>query len=150
MLKRLKERGLRISLWINPYIAQRSALFEEGLEKGYLVKRPDGGVWQWDKWQAGMGLVDFTNPAACRWFGDRLRALLDMGVDCFKTDFGERIPTEVVYFDGSDPVKMHNYYPPRQTVFEMLEAGRETVVARSTTTGGQNFRSLGGSHRHLW
>ncbi len=26
-----------------------------------------------------------------------------MGVDCFKTDFGERIPTEVVYYDGSDP-----------------------------------------------
>ncbi|HET8669395.1 MAG TPA: TIM-barrel domain-containing protein, partial [Candidatus Saccharimonadales bacterium] len=73
-------------------------------------KRSDGDVWQWDKWQAGMGLVDFTNPAACRWFADKLRALVDMGVDAFKTDFGERIPTEVVYFDSSDPVKMHNYY----------------------------------------
>ena len=63
---------------------------------GYLLKRPDGDVWQWDRWQAGMGLVDFTNPDACRWFGDKLRALVDMGVDCFKTDFGERIPTDVV------------------------------------------------------
>ncbi len=34
-----------------------------------------------------------------------------MGVDALKTDFGERIPTNVVYFDGSDPAKMHNYYP---------------------------------------
>jgi alpha-D-xyloside xylohydrolase len=40
MLKRLKERGLRLCVWINPYIAQRSALFDEGMEKGYLVKRP--------------------------------------------------------------------------------------------------------------
>ena len=33
MLKRLKERGLKISIWINPYIAQRSHLFKEGMEK---------------------------------------------------------------------------------------------------------------------
>ncbi len=54
-------------------------------------------VWQWDMWQAGMGLVDFTNPDARRsGTQDKLRALLDKGVDCFKTDFGERIPTDVV------------------------------------------------------
>ena len=145
MLRRLKERGLRICVWINPYIAQRSALFDEGMAGGYLVKRPDGDVWQWDQWQAGMGLVDFTNPGACRWFGDKLRALVDMGVDCFKTDFGERIPTDVVYFDGSDPVKMHNYYTYlyNQTVFELLEEklgkGQAAVFARSATTGGQQF-----------
>ncbi|MFQ8778110.1 MAG: TIM-barrel domain-containing protein [Roseburia sp.] len=45
-----------------------------------------------------------------KWYGKKLEALLDMGVDCFKTDFGERIPTDAVYYDGSDPVKMHNYY----------------------------------------
>lgn len=145
MLKRLKERGLRLSLWINPYIAQRSALFAEGMARGYLVKRPDGDVWQWDKWQAGMALVDFTNPAACRWFADKLRALVDMGVDTFKTDFGERIPTEVVYFDGSDPLKMHNYYTYlyNKTVFELLEEklgrGQAVVFARSATAGCQQF-----------
>jgi alpha-D-xyloside xylohydrolase len=145
MLQRLKARGLRICVWINPYIAQRSALFDEGMEHGYLVKRPDGDVWQWDRWQAGMGLVDFTNPDARQWFGDKLRALLDMGVDCFKTDFGERIPTDVVYFDGSDPVKMHNYYAYlyNKTVFEVLEEkrgqGEAAVFARSATTGGQQF-----------
>jgi len=110
MLKRLKERGLRICVWINPYIAQRSPLFTEGVRQGYLLKKPDGDAWQTDLWQTGMGIVDFTNPAARQWFGDKLRALVDMGVDCFKSDFGERIPTDVAYFDGSDPAKMHNYY----------------------------------------
>lgn len=110
MLKRLKSRGLKICVWINSYIAQKSRLFDEGMENGYLVKNPDGSVWQWDRWQAGMGLVDFTNPAAVDWFKAELKKLMDMGVDCFKTDFGERIPINVVYFDGSDPVKMHNYY----------------------------------------
>jgi len=145
MLKRLKERGLRICVWINPYIGQRSALFEEGRARGYLLKRPNGDVWQWDQWQAGMGLVDFTNPDAYRWFGDKLRALVDMGVDCFKTDFGERIPTDVVYADGSDPVKMHNYYAflYNRCVFEVLDEklgqGEATLFARSATVGSQRF-----------
>jgi alpha-D-xyloside xylohydrolase len=145
MLERLKARDLRICLWINPYIAQQSALFDEAAERGYLLERPNGDVWQWDRWQAGMGIVDFTNPDARRWFGDKLRALVDMGVDCFKTDFGERIPTDVVYFDGSDPVKMHNYYPYiyNKTVFEVLEEklgeGEAVLFARSATAGCQQF-----------
>ena len=145
MLARLKARGLHICVWINPYIAQQSTMFDEGIAGGFLVKRPNGDVWQWDRWQAGMALVDFTNPEACRWFGDKLRALIDMGVDTFKTDFGERIPTDVVYFDGSDPTRMHNYYTflYNQAVFKVLEEklgeGQAAVFARSATTGGQQF-----------
>jgi alpha-D-xyloside xylohydrolase len=145
MLRRLKERGLHICVWINPYIGQRSPLFAEGMREGYLIKRPTGDVWQWDLWQPGMAIVDFTNHAARQWFGNKLRALLDTGVDCFKTDFGERIPTDVVYSDGSDPQKMHNYYAQlyNQTVFEVLEerrgAGDAVLFARSATAGGQQF-----------
>ncbi|MGC9347603.1 MAG: alpha-xylosidase [Anaerolineae bacterium] len=145
MLARLKARGLRICVWINPYIAQRSVLFDEGMANGYLLKRPDGSVWQWDLWQSGMAIVDFTNPEAREWYRDKLRELLDMGVDCFKTDFGERIPVDVVYFDGSDPVKMHNYYSYlyNRTVFEVLEEvrgeGEAVVFARSATAGGQKY-----------
>ncbi len=145
MLKRLKERGLHICVWINPYIAQRSPLFAEGRQQGYLLKKPNGDVWQRDLWQPGMAIVDFTNPAACQWFRDKLGALLDMGVDCFKTDFGERIPTDVVYHDGSDPHKMHNYYSYiyNKIVFDLLEErrglGEAVLFARSATAGGQQF-----------
>ncbi len=145
MLRRLKERGLHICVWINPYIAQRSPLFAEGMALGYLIKTPNGDVWQSDLWQAGMGLVDFSNPDACAWYGAKLKHLLDMGVDTFKTDFGERIPTDVIYFDGSDQQRMHNYYPQlyNQTVFDVLRtergAGDAVVFARSATAGGQQF-----------
>ncbi|WP_432105657.1 alpha-xylosidase [Streptomyces sp. bgisy091] len=145
MIARLKERGLRISMWINPYIAQKSSLFAEGAELGHLVRRENGDIWQWDLWQPGMALVDFTNPAARAWYGDKLRALLDQGVDCFKTDFGERIPTDVVWHDGSDPERMHNYYAQvyNRTVFELLEkergVGEAVLFARSATAGGQQF-----------
>ncbi len=145
MLGRIKEKGLNICVWINPYIAQESVLFAEGKEKGYLLKRPNGDVWQWDMWQPGMALVDFTNPDACKWFQDKLEVLLDMGVDCFKTDFGERIPTNCTYFDGSDPEKMHNFYTYlyNKTVFDLLERkrgkGEAVLFARSATAGGQKF-----------
>ena len=145
LLKRLKERGLKICVWINSYIGQKSPLFKEAMENGYLLKRPDGSVWQWDLWQAGMGLVDFTNPQAWKWYQGKLRALLDMGVDCFKTDFGERIPTDCVYYDGSDPVLMHNYYTYlyNKCVFELLEEHKgkneACLFARSATAGGQKF-----------
>ncbi|MCR5271742.1 MAG: alpha-xylosidase [Lachnospiraceae bacterium] len=145
MLKRIKEKGIKVCVWINPYIAQASAIFEEGMENGYFVKRENGDVWQWDMWQPGMALVDFTNPDACKWYQSKLKALTDMGVDCFKTDFGERIPTDCVYYNGADPEKMHNYYTYlyNKCVFELLKQEKgdndALVFARSATAGGQKF-----------
>jgi len=145
MLKRLKKKGLKICVWINPYISQFSPLFEEGVRQGYLLKRLDGEVYQRDAWQPGMGLVDFTNPGAVKWYQGKLRRLLEMGVDCFKTDFAELIPTDVVYHDGSDPALMHNLYSYlyNKAVFELLEnfhgKGGALVFARSGTTGSQKF-----------
>ncbi len=145
MLARLKKKGLKICVWINSYVGQASSLFEEGAKNGYFLKRPNGDVWQWDMWQPGLAIVDFTNPQAREWYAGKLEALLDMGVDCFKTDFGERIPTDVLYYDGSDPQKMHNYYTYlyNKTVYDLLvrKRGREEAVlfARSATAGGQKF-----------
>ncbi len=145
MLKRIKEKGIRVCVWINPYIGQESVLFTEGMEKGYFLKKKNGDVWQWDMWQSGLAVVDFTNPEARSWYQGKLEMLMDMGVDCFKTDFGERIPTNVTYFDHSDPHKMHNFYTYlyNQAVYEVLERrrGKEEAVlfARSATAGGQKF-----------
>ena len=145
LIKALKEKGLKVCVWINPYIAQASRLFDEGRDKGYLIRRKDGSVWQWDMWQPGLAIVDFTNPEAKAWYLSKLKDLLDMGVDCFKTDFGERIPTEdVQYFDGSDPEKMHNFYTYlyNEAVYGLLkqEKGDDAVVfARSATAGTQQF-----------
>jgi alpha-D-xyloside xylohydrolase len=145
LLARLHDRGLKVSVWINPYIAQRSRLFSEGRDRGFLVRRADGSVWQIDEWQPGMALVDFTNPDAVAWFQRHLREVLGQGVDAFKTDFGERIPTDVVWHDGSDPQRMHNYYTHlyNRTVFDVLAAergeGEAVLFARSATAGGQRF-----------
>lgn len=146
LLAKLHERGIKVCVWINPYIGQKSPLFDEGVKGGYFIKRADGQVWQWDRWQAGMAIVDFTNPEAVEWYQGKLRHLMDQGVDCFKTDFGERIPTEgVVYHDGSDPMLMHNYYTQlyNKAVYDVIAevrgADQAILFARSATVGGQRF-----------
>ncbi|HMI84091.1 MAG TPA: alpha-xylosidase [Polyangiaceae bacterium] len=145
MLRRLHERGLRVSVWINPYVSELSSLFAEGRDRGFFLKNRKGEVYQRDDWQPGIALVDFTNPDAVSWYQGALRRLLEMGVDCFKTDFGERIPDDAVYFDGSDPERMHNFYPYlyNEAVFSLLEQfhgkGKAVVFARSATAGSQKF-----------
>lgn len=145
MLKRLHDRGLKVCVWINPYLGQKAAVFDEAAEKGYLLKKPDGDIWQWDLWQPGLAVVDFTNPEATEWYKNHLRRLMNQGVDCFKTDFGERIPTDVVYHDGSDPKWMHNYYTYlyNKAVFEVIQEVKgepeACLFARSATVGGQKF-----------
>lgn len=145
MLKRLHDKGLEICVWINSYIGQQSKLFDIGKEKGYFIKNPDGSVFQADLWQPGMAIVDFTNPEACDWYKGLLKTLFDMGVNNIKTDFGERIPTKCTYYNGMDPIKMHNYYTYlyNKVIFEALEEyygkDKACLFARSATVGGQKF-----------
>lgn len=146
MLRRYHGRGLKISAWINPYVAQASPLFDEGLEKGYFLKKENGDVWQSDLWQGGLAVVDFTNPAARDWYCGHLRRILEMGVDAFKTDFGERIPVRGIrYFDGSDPVRMHNYYTylynqaVREVICQVKGEDQAVLFARSATAGSQKM-----------
>ncbi|CDO70687.1 Glycoside Hydrolase Family 31 protein [Trametes cinnabarina] len=140
--------GVQICVWINPYISQLSPIFQEAVREGYLIKRKDGTPWQerWDLWQPGLGVVDVTNPDARKWYEAKLDALIDLGVDTFKTDFGERTPhADVVFHDGSDPKRIHNTYSViyNEMVFRLLERrfgkGEAVVFARSATTGGQRF-----------
>ncbi|KAF5387077.1 hypothetical protein D9615_001804 [Tricholomella constricta] len=158
-LAEIKEKyGVKICLWINPYVSQLSPIFKEGIEGGFFIKRTDGTPWQWDLWQPGLAVVDVTNPAARKWYTDKLSALLDMGVDAFKTDFAERIPhASVVFHDGSDPMRVHNTYSViyNELVFGLLRKrfgeGEAVVFARSSAAGGQRFPvHWGGDCESTW
>lgn len=148
-ISRIKESGLckKVCVWINPYIAQHGAAFKHAAEQGYLLKRKNGDVWQWDLWQAGMGLLDVTNPKAVEWYTQCLESLFDKGVDALKTDFGERIPTlDVQWHDPTvDPHKMHNYYAfaYNQIVYRALQKrygeNEAVLFARAACAGTQRF-----------
>ena len=160
-MARMKESKLvhKVCVWINPYLGQATPVFTYAAEKGYLLKRENGDVWQWDLWQTGMALIDFTNPEACKWYEDCLEKLFETGVDCLKTDFGERIPTQGVrWYDQSvDSQRMHNYYPftYNKLVYAAMQRrhGNDQAVlfARAATSGTQRFPLCwGGDCESTW
>lgn len=148
-ISRLKSSGLvkKVCLWVNSYVAQSSSAFNFAASKGYLLRRKNGDIFQWDLWQTGMGIVDFTNPEACDWYVSCLNKLFDIGVDAIKTDFGERIPTaDVQWFNESlNTSKMHNYYAfiYNKVVYEAMQdrfgENEAVLFARAATAGSQRF-----------
>ncbi|KAG6887526.1 hypothetical protein C0995_014629 [Termitomyces sp. Mi166 len=157
-LAKIKEKyGVKICAWINPYISQLSPIFKEGVEGDFFIKRTDGTPWQWDLWQPGLAVLDVTNPAARKWYTDKLSTLLDLGIDAFKTDFGERIPhANVVFRDRSDPMRMHNTYAVmyNELVFDLLRKrfgeGEAVLFARSSATGDRFPVHWGGDCESTW
>ncbi len=146
MIERIHQKGIKTCVWINPYFAQKSKLFAVGCENGYFIKNANDKVFQRNEWQAGNAILDVTNPQAVQWYKENLRNILKTGVDCFKTDFGERIPTEdVVYHSGADPLIMRNRYAYmyNEIVYNLLveELGeKEAIVfARGAWAGSQKF-----------
>ena len=110
----LTERGIRFLGYINPYIANDAAMFAEGAAAGFFALKLDNDdVALVDFGEFDCGVVDFTNPAACDWFADRVigREMLDFGLSGWMADFGEYLPTDIRLFDGSDPMEAHNRWP---------------------------------------
>lgn len=148
MIEQLHESSFRVSLWEHPYLAAGSEAFSEAAAAGYLVKNCDGRPYILDGLvldQGRGGIVDFTNPDAARWWKEKHRPLLEMGVDLFKTDFGEDVPQDAVFANGMTGAAVHNLYPNlyNQTVDEItaeVRGDRESLTwGRSAWTGGQRY-----------
>lgn len=123
-VRRIRESGLHLVLWQIPVIKYEwngtpcEALRDderEAIEKGYCVTNADGTPYRiTENWFHNSLLLDFTNPEAVRWWFDRRKYLLDMGVEGFKTDGGEFLfPQDARLYDGTDGLGGHNRYPAR-------------------------------------
>jgi alpha-D-xyloside xylohydrolase len=145
LLADVHDSGMRVSLWINPYIGVESPLFAQGAERGFFLRAADGSAWVgslWGDYHPPVAVVDFTNPEAAAWWADLVRARIADGADVLKTDFGEAIPVDAVACDGTTGDRLHNRYAllyNDAAVAAMRSAGieRPVVWARSTWAGGQ-------------
>ena len=162
-IKYLHDRSLRLCLWEHPYVSVESPLFVEAETNGYFVKHADGRVYVIDyglslaprpdgvvraalpenSWNAKVAIIDLTNPKAYAWFQDLHRPALRIGVDVFKTDFGEDIPADACFWNGETGATMHNLYPLlyNRAVYEVTkqERGYGIVWSRSGTAGNQRY-----------
>ena len=114
-IHRLADQGFKVSLWQLPYISADAEQYEEAKEKGYISASPTPSTEELGKASNFSsldyaGTIDFTNPAAVRWYQEKLLGpLLKMGVKCIKTDFGENIHTDHTYY-GMTAERLNNLY----------------------------------------
>lgn len=91
MVRRLKELGFRVMLWVSPFVSADSPEFRRwrGLP-GWLLREADGrpAILEW--WDGHSAHLDVTHPEATHWFLAQLERLRsDYGVDGFKFDGGD-------------------------------------------------------------
>ena len=155
-IQRLAQQGFKVSLWQLPYVAKGAEQLKEAKEKKYigpLLKEQAGEGSNFSALDYA-GTIDFTYPEATRWYQGLLRRLLDMGVKCIKTDFGENIHLDAKYH-AMEPERLNNLYALlyQRAAYEVTrEATGEGIVwARAAWSGCQRYPlHWGGDSASTW
>jgi alpha-D-xyloside xylohydrolase len=139
----LAERGFKLSLWEIPYVYDDSEMAREGEANGYFARDPASGPAKPLDNPEETVLADFTNPEAVRWWQDKHRPYLKMGVGAFKPDYGEAVPVDAIFSDGRTGEQVHNLYPLlyNKAVYEVMleERGEAMLFSRSGYAGSQRY-----------
>ncbi|AWW31203.1 alpha-xylosidase [Echinicola strongylocentroti] len=143
-VQKLKQQGYRVSLWQMPYIAANAIQHDEAKANKYIGPLKESKVQGGSNFSAldYAGTIDFTYPPAVDWYKGLLRELLEMGVTCIKTDFGEEIHLDATYHNMPAEL-LNNLYALlyQKAAFEVTEevAGDGVVWARAGWAGCQRY-----------
>ncbi|WP_312948359.1 alpha-xylosidase [Superficieibacter sp.] len=110
-LSALEHDNVACSVWINPYLPPGTAIYQDALDKNYLVKTLDGGIAHvYRRNVSEIGIPDLSNPLAYSWWKEHLKTLLRRGLKALKPDYADRIPENALFHNGYSGRDMHNAY----------------------------------------
>ena len=159
-VQHLKKNGFKVSLWQLPYVAKGAEQLEEAKKNRYIslpTKEEDtstGGASNFSALDYA-GTIDFTYDKATDWYKNQLlKPLLEMGVKCIKTDFGENIHMDHRYH-ASTPERLNNIYALlyQKAAYEVTKevTGDGIVWARAAWAGCQRYPlHWGGDSASSW
>ena len=155
-IRRLGEQGFKVSLWQLPYVAQGAEQLAEAKAHRYIGPLLSEQASEGSNFSAldYAGTIDFTNPEATAWYQGLLRQLLDMGVKCIKTDFGENIHLDAVYH-AMEPRRLNNLYALlyQKAAYDVTKevTGDGIIWARAGWAGCQRYPlHWGGDSASTW
>ena len=159
-IKQLADKGFKVSLWQLPYIAEGAEQLKEAKENHY-ISQPLTPSEEKESSSSNFsaldyaGTIDFTYPEATKWYKEKLlKPLLEMGVKCIKTDFGENIHMEHQYHALS-PERLNNLYALlyQRAAYEVTKevTGNGIIWARAAWAGCQRYPlHWGGDSASTW
>jgi alpha-D-xyloside xylohydrolase len=144
-IQRLRDKGIRLSVWQTPNVGTGNKFYEEAVSHGYIPNTVREGkfapVSDFSGQEFG-GQIDFSNPDAVLWYKEQLRRLLNLGVAVIKTDFGEKLAMQMVY-SGLPASKLHNRYALlyQKAAFEVTAeyCSQPFIWARAAWAGCQRY-----------
>lgn len=156
-IQNLKKKGFRVSLWQLPYVAKGAEQLEEAKANQYIAPLLKEQASEGSNFSAldYAGTIDFTYDKAVEWYKNKLlKPLLNMGVTCIKTDFGENIHLDAVYHSMT-PERLNNLYALlyQKAAFEITKevTGDGIIWARAAWAGCQRFPlHWGGDSASSW
>lgn len=111
-IKKLGSEGIRFLGYNNTFLTPGSSMFDEAVEKEYLIKNRDGSPSMVDVPFDPAALVDFTNPEARDWLKNIIKEnMINIGMSGWMADFGEMIQHDTHTASGDEGLEYHNRYP---------------------------------------
>jgi len=159
LISELTIRNVRVLAYINPHLSIEGQLFAEASQKGYLLKKHEGGNYITDMGGFMAGHLDLSNPDACLWYKELIKSnILGLGFSGYYADMGAFLPDDAVLFSKEDPVKAHNKWPllwsrlNRQAIREAGRGSDTVFVARTgfAGTGAQTMLATTGEMNSGW
>jgi alpha-glucosidase len=153
LVRDLESAGGRMLIYINPFLSNakgHDALFNEGQQKGFLVKKADGSPYMIKNTDFYAGLIDLTNPGTRSWIKDVIKREMigKAGASGWMADFGEAMPFDGKLHGDIDPAAWHNLFSQewaRVNREAIEEAGRgDDIVffSRSGFTQSPRYSTL--------